>query len=380
MKSSGIKVLLIGLTTLILGSCSSGKKALENGDYDKAVYTAVERLKASPNNRKAFETLAAGYDYALGRHLTRINDVKLSNDIFKWEEVARNYQSINNLANAVDACPVCMEAVPQPKKFISELADAQYFAAEARYENAKKLLSLKTRVAAKEAYFDFERAEQYYPNYRDARTLQDSAYWAAVFKVVVEPVVVNSRLYQLSNEYFQDKITEFMLNYETRSFIRFYSPQEASQTKLIPDQVLTFSFDDFVVGQTYVKERIEDIKLDSVKIGETKSIPAKPIYGTVTGKLNTFEKTISSSGLLDFQIRDFRTNKIITREKMPGTFVWVDTWATYRGDERALTDEDKKLLRRRESLPPLPQDLFLEFTKPIYSQLVSKIKNFYSRY
>ena len=380
MNSNGFKVLLIGLTTLILGSCSSGKKALENGDYDKAVYTAVDRLKSSPNNKKAFETLTAGYEYALRRHLTSIDDAKLRNDIFKWEEVARNYQSINNLANAVDACPICKVAVPQPKKFIIELADAQYFAAEARYENAKKLLNLKTRVAAKEAYFDFERAEQYYPNFKDARMMQDSAYWAAVFKVVVEPIIVNSRLYKLSNEYFQDKITEFMLSYETRSFIRFYSPEEAAKSQLVPDQILSLNFDDFVVGQTYVKERIEDIKLDSVKIGETKSLPAKPIYGTVSGKLSTFEKTISSSGLLDFQIRDFKTNKILSREKMPGTFVWADQWGTYRGDERALTEEDKKLLRRRETLAPSPQDLFLEFTKPIYSQLISKIRSFYSMY
>lgn len=380
MDSRSIKVLLIGLITLILNSCSSGKKSLENGDYDKAVYTAVNRLKESPNNKKAFETLSQGYEYAFRQHLSQVADAKLTDDVFKWEVIARNYQAVNNLADAVDDCPVCIEAVPQPKKFISELADAQYFAADARYENAKKLLSLKTRDAAKEAYFDFERAEQFYPNYKDAKTLLDSAYWAAVFKVVVEPVEVNSRLYKLSNQYFQDKITEFMLSYEARSFVRFYSPEEASRNRLVPDQVLTLSFDDFVVGQTYVKERIEDIKLDSVKIGETKSTPAKPIYGTVTGKLSTFEKSITSSGLLDFQIRDFKTKKIISREKMPGIFIWTDRWGTYRGDERALTNNDKALLKRRETLPPPPQDLFLEFTKPIYSQLVSKIRNFYSRY
>jgi hypothetical protein len=94
--------------------------------------------------------------------------------------------------------------------------------------------------------------------------------------------------------------------------------------------------------------------------------------------LKTFEKTITSSGLLDFQIRDFN-GKVIAHEKMPGTYVWRDSWATYQGDERALTN-DKALLKRRELIPPLPQDLFLEFIKPIYSQLVTKVNNFYSRY
>jgi hypothetical protein len=83
--------------------------------------------------------------------------------------------------------------------------------------------------------------------------------------------------------------------------------------------------------------------------------------------------------LLDFQIKDMN-GVVISQEKMPGTFVWLDTWGIYRGDERALTEQDKVLLNRRESIPPPPQDLFIEFTKPIYSQLISKVRNFYSRY
>jgi regulator of RNase E activity RraB len=146
------------------------------------------------------------------------------------------------------------------------------------------------------------------------------------------------------------------------------------------DQVLQLNFDDFIVGQTYVKEKIEDIKRENVKIGETRDSARKAIYGTVTGKLTTFEKTITSTGLLDFQIIDLVTNKVINHEKMPGTDVWVDTWGTYRGDERALTDNDKALLNRKESRPPAPQDLFLAFTNPIYNQLTQKVNSFYNRY
>jgi hypothetical protein len=128
-----------------------------------------------------------------------------------------------------------------------------------------------------------------------------------------------------------------------------------------------------------VKERIEDIKKDSIKTGVTRDSTKRPVYTTATGKLTTFEKTIISSGILDFQIREMN-GKIITHEKMPGTFVWTDIWGSYRGDERALTDNDKILLNRRETYPPAPQDLFLEFTKPIFDQVTYKVRNFYSRY
>ena len=65
---------------------------------------------------------------------------------------------------------------------------------------------------------------------------------------------------------------------------------------------------------------------------------------------------------------------------MPGTFVWQDAWATYKGDERALTKENKKMVNRRQLPEPGPQFLFVEFTKPIYNQLTAKIERFYKNY
>jgi hypothetical protein len=379
MKSVKFHALLIGLVTLVIASCSSGKKALQNGDYDKAVFTAINRLKNNPNKQKAVFTLAKGYDYALNRHLERIKDIKLTNDIFKWERIVTEYQQINYLANAIRNCPACIDAVPDTEKYIAEVSDAKYFAAEARYNNGQKLLSQNNRLAAKQAYFDFEKAEQLYPDFKNAQSMIDSAYFAAVIRVVVEPVQVNSRFFKLSNEYFQNKIYEFMKNYETRSFVQFFTPDQALDSKLRFDHVITLSFDDFVVGQTYVKERIEDITRDSIKTDETRDSLKRPIYTTAKGKLTTFEKSITSTGLLDFQIKDMN-GVVITQEKMPGTFVWLDTWGGFRGDERALTEQDKALLNRRESYPPPPQDMFIEFTKPIYSQLISKVRIFYSRY
>lgn len=380
MKPYIIKIFFIGITILIFNSCSSGKKSLQSGDYDRAVYVAVNRLKSKPTKRKAIETLKAGYNYALDRHLDRINDLKLSDDIFKWEQIVAEYDAINGLAYTIGDCPACLAVIPDAPKYIAEVTDAKYFAAEARYNNGVKLLAKKNRASARDAYYNFEKAEQLYPDFKDAKTLMDNAYWEAVIRVRVETVQVNSRLYKLSNEYFQDKINEYLKNFESKSFVRFYSPKEAMLVKVKFDQVLQLDFDDFVVGQTYIKERIEEIKRENVKIGETRDSVPKAVYGTVRGKLTTFEKTITSSGLLDFKIIDLATNKIINREKMPGTYIWADTWGTYRGDERALTDKDKALLNRRESRPSAPQDLFLAFTKPIYEQLTQRISAFYRRY
>ena len=368
----------LGLGMLLLQACSSGKKLLEKGAYDQAVYTAAERLKSNSNNAKAINTLREAYDLATSQHLQRIKEAQLITTSFKWEAIVNEYVALNNLAQTIDNCPACMRVIPTTKKYIVELDDARYFAAEDRYNAGRKTLAIGTREAARNAYEHFDQADHFFPDFKDVKKQLDDAYWAAVLKVVVEPVQVHSRIYKLSNEYFQNKISEFMLQYEDRSFIKFYSPAEAQKSKIKAHQILSLSFDDFIVGQTYVKERVQEVKRDSVKIGSTRR--NEPIYGTVKAQLITFEKSISSSGLLDLSIRDASSGKLLSQEKMPGTFIWTDAWGTYKGDERALTREEILFCNRKESLPPPPQTLFLEFTKPIYNQVTATIRNFYSRY
>ena len=104
------------------------------------------------------------------------------------------------------------------------------------------------------------------------------------------------------------------------------------------------------------------------------------ISGTVKAKVNLFTKKITSKGLLDFKIIDAQTNRVLTQEKFPGVFVWICQWGYFNGDERALNDEQKKAMKSKQLPPPPPQNLFLEFTKPIYDQLTAKIKEFYRNY
>jgi hypothetical protein len=101
MNSRSIKVLLIGLITLILGSCSRGKNFLENGDYNKAVYTVVNCLKESTNNKKAFGTLSQGYEYALGQHISKITDDKFTDGVFSGNNVASTRCVVKMYINGV---------------------------------------------------------------------------------------------------------------------------------------------------------------------------------------------------------------------------------------------------------------------------------------
>ncbi|WP_316798746.1 hypothetical protein [Pedobacter frigidisoli] len=366
------------LCYIILAGCTTGKNALQKGDYDASVAKAVSRLQNSPKNAEAQQVLKTAYEFAIQDHLRKIDEAKLSNDLFRWEQIMYDYQKLNQLADDINTCPACLIIVPNPAKYIKEVADSRYNAAAARYSSGTGFLNENTRLSAKKAYYEFEKVQNLQPNYKDVKAKLDEAYWAAVTRVVVQPILVNRGPYKLSADYFQQQIDGFIGNYSRNKFVIFYSEDQATDQKIVPDQVLSLNFDDFVVGQTYVKERVEKIKRDSVVIGETRE--RKPIYGTVKATLSIFDKNISSSGLLDMTIMDWQSKKVIRQQKFPGTYVWRDSWASYKGDDRALDKNQLVLTRRKESLPPPPNVLFLEFTKPIYSQLVDQIGYFYNNY
>lgn len=364
------------LSLLIMG-CATGKKALQKGDYDSAVAKAVERLKNSPQNKEAMSVLPSAFDLALKSNLRKIEEHKLSSDPLKWEHIYSLYQTINSLSDQVNSCPSCLNLVPNPPKYIKEFEDSRYQAAEARYLMGEKALRENNRQRAKVAYNHFLAAKFYYPTLKGLKEKIEDSYWSAVLKVVVQPAVVNSNVYKLSNQYFQQQITNYLSTYNVNTFVRFYTAQEADKQNIQADQLIQLQFNDFMVGQTYLKESVEKLSKDSVVIGENRQ---GKIYGTVKATFRVFEKQVTSAGLLNFSVVDLATNKRLRNQRLAGTYVWVDQWATYQGDSRALTNQQYNLTRKREVMPPSPGNLFVEFTKPIYSQLVEQINAFYSRY
>ena len=200
---------------------------------------------------------------------------------------------------------------------------------------------------------------------------------------MVEQIPVPTR-YNLSADFFQDKVQEYLHNqYGGNPFVRFYTPAEAEAEQLpYVDQYLRIQFDDFVVGETHVMQNSEVISRDSVVVGSVTMEDGSKVdvYNTVKAKLNRWRKEVHSRGLLSFQVYDANTQALVTHQKFNGEFVWWSEWGNFNGDERALSQEQLRICNSQEALPPEAQDLFLEFTRPIYNQLVPALDSFYRRY
>jgi hypothetical protein len=377
MKS---RLLFLAVIVFFLG-CSSGKKAFEHGDYYGAVMKSINRLRQNPDHSKSAETLKEAYPLALQFYETEANNEIASNSEFKWKNAIQAYSSINSLYEQIRACPGCMKVIHSPKNFYNEIGPLKEKAAEESYNAGINSLMKGNREDAKRAYFNFADAQTFVTGYKDVVEYMGKAKFEATVKVILEQIPVPNR-YNLSGGFFQDKVESYLrTTYTDQGFVKFYTPDEARSTNIPPDQIMRIQFDDFSVGNVNMKEKEETVTKDSVRVGETK-IEGKtiPVYNTVKAKFTTYRKEVISSGLLSMQILDAKSNGVLAHKKFNGEFVWVSSWARFNGDERALSTAQLNLTKQKETQPPGNQDLFLEFTKPIYNQLIPGIKTFYQVY
>ena len=522
-KRLGSIIVVLGCF-LVLDNCTSGQKAYQRGDYDEAVLKAINRLQRNPNQQKSRETLASAYPATKGWHADNVSRYLQSGDEYRWESVIGEYQQMNLIYDEISRCPGCKEVIPNPISFGAELREAKENAATVRYDKGMERLTRardqRDKHAAREAIDHFNVANRYIFEFRDTRDRLEEAQYLATWRVIVEPLPKTTRNLTYSQEFFEQKVLEFLRSMPRSEYVEFYSEAEAQKLEIKePDHLLVMQFDEFTIGQVYVKERESKMSKDSVIIATMKDgkvtqleyeprleagpgvsgisesagktptrsgsdtriqvgralgsdkgrnqvedvaqpkiwvchqlpgsmgkrielqIPERalqthlnhgdtqgdcpsaevpddqgqasetdshqttedvepngtdgtpsadstaaeaqgpqPIYGSVKAKVRLFRKTVSSKGVLDFKIYDAYTREVLTQEKLGGEFIWFTEWGYFNGDERALDEEQRRVVQYREAYPPSTQEMFVAFTEPIYQQITKKIQSFYRQY
>lgn len=368
--------------SILLLSCSTGKKAYERGDYYTATLQAVNRLRSNPDSEKALNAVKNSYPMALKYYQGKIDNVLRLNGRYKYSEIVDYYERMNYLSGEISRCPAALKIFPDVNYYTDELAQALSLAAAEQYDAGLKNELINTRNSWRDAYFNFQQADCYVPGYKDVRERMINAKFHATWKVIVEQISV-PRNYQLSSDFFLNQVIEALTSDRPNEFVEYYSPKAAEKAGLkYPDQVLKMNFDEFVIGQVYDKETVIDVSRDSVEVG-TVTLPdgtIRKVYNTVKAKFTTYRREIISNGVLDVTIIDFRLNQVAAQRKFPGQFIWFTEWSSFNGDERALSKEQLAMCSKKPVPPPRPQDMFIEFTRPIYNQVTPYLKNYYRNY
>lgn len=381
-----MKKLIYYSLILFLVSCSSGRNALERGNYVSAIEKSVTRLSNDPDNKKARRVLLEGYEVAINYYQEEIDMILTTNDRMKWSRTLNVMEQVNYMSDLIRRVPAAREIIPSPKTYTSEMNEVKNNAAEEYYSEGIQLLERQNREDAKLAYNNFLEADRLVPSYKDVISRLSSAKELATLKVIIEPLPSPSRRYELTADFFYNQVMEQMnMRFPDDSFVNFYTPDQAENLGMeYPDMLVSMEFFDFYIGELrhYEEEKTLNREIEKeveIQVSED-SVRHETVSVPMTGKIRIITDEIASGGLLEIRIQDYQAAKLLVDDQLPGEFLWQNKYGIFVGDEEVLTKDELAIINNKSVLPPESQEMFLQFTQPIYAQLTNLLGNFFRRY
>ncbi len=365
------------LCLFMFSACSSAKKNyLERSDTDKALFDAVKALKKNSNDTAAGNALPTLYSLSQQRHLRRIESLQGMQELSRWDKIIDEYESMQNIHNAIIDVDAAYRAVT-PANYQPNIYTLKQQAAQDYYNEAESYLSLNGRDNAKKAYTHFKKADRFVPGFKDSKEKMDLAYQNAIVNVQVNPVQDNSYFfnsswgnygYNYSNEYFQQTLVRELRN-SNRYPARFYTDWEARRDNVQPDWVVDLTLRGMNIPSP---QRYRYSRNTSRQIESGRDSSGKPIYQTVYATIHISRESLTARGEMEVLVNDVTTGKIITRNNFRAEYSWMEEYATYSGDSRALSASDWNLVNNRYN-EPRKEDILNELYRKIYPQVKNRI-------
>lgn len=378
MKPKFYLSILLG-SVLILGSCKSASKLYQQGRYDEAVELAAKKLAKKPNDASTLNILQNAYRFAVEDHERKIDNHANSNSDLRWESIYSEYASLQRLYDAIRRSPSVYNLV-KPTDYSSFMLTYKEEASNARFDRGLEMMNQQSKEAYREAYYEFQKALELKPGDLAIRQKIDEAYNNAVTNVVIQPLnrqgyQYSSYQYEFSN--FNQDVLRYLNSNSRSNFVKFYGGNDRGMRV---DNVVDLGFSEANIGRYRDERNSREVSRQVV----AKEIVIKPDsvvkeYVTVKAQITTITRTLLAEGILQATIRS-HDNQFLWSDTYRSDYRWVATFASYTGDERALSEEDKRMVRQGEQWPPSNDEIIRVLMNDIQHKAQCGISDYYNRY
>ncbi len=92
---------LFSLFLLFALSCKNVEKLYQQGRYDEVVNLAAKKLGKKPGDAATLDMLQNAYRFAVEDHEKKITNYTSSNSDLRWENIYREYASLQSLYESI---------------------------------------------------------------------------------------------------------------------------------------------------------------------------------------------------------------------------------------------------------------------------------------
>ncbi|HZF65598.1 MAG TPA: hypothetical protein VEZ55_13985 [Chitinophagaceae bacterium] len=378
------KFYLLVSTILVLFACKSPSKLYERGNYNDAIDASIKKLQKNPGDAEAKTVLKQSYHYAVSRHEDEIRILAKSSNENRYDQLYQQYDRLQDLYEKIRRYPSAFNYV-KPTDYSSYLETYKDKAAEVHMERGLQWMEREDKLSSREAYREFKTALRYKPQNFDIKRKMEEAFDAAVVNILLIPLdAYQGSYYYSNNSYqmrnFQDRVLR-QLNYNSgNEFIRFYEERDARTKRIRPDEILEIRMGRMNMGQPYDQNSSRKVSKDVV-VKETvfsKDSVVKE-YAKVHATITTTKRVLVSDVDMFITARDDR-GRMLWSDNFKGEHRWQTEFASYTGDERALSDSDKTAINKKDKTPPREDAVAEELLQRLESDITHRLRNYYNRY
>lgn len=365
------KLLLIFCVAILLSGCNSTKRnerLLSQGNYEQAIDLAVKKLqrdKTSGKNDDRILILEDAFNKAKGEDLRRINALQKQGNSNSAKEIFYTYQNMEYIQNQIrPLLPLRINSEARNaqfniKDYSSEIAKAKQDLLVYLYNEADAYMKRQTVKDYRTAYNVYCEIDELQFNYKNVSQLKEDARYYGTNYVFVS---LNNR----SDQLIPQRLERELLDFNTYGLDEFWTQYHANRdTGIEYNYGISLNFQEIAIsperindqterrskrikdGWEYVLDRNGNVKKDS--LGNDIKIDK---YITINASVTYTEQTKSAFVGGQVVYRDLITRRDLNNYPLSTEFIFENTFARFRGDERALTPEDRKFIRN--SFIPFP--------------------------
>jgi hypothetical protein len=272
----------------------------------------------------------------------------------------------------------------RPVNYTSYLTTYADKSAEVRVQKAVTLLEAGTDKAAyREAYYELRTALNFKPDDDGILKKLRDAKEAATVNVLLIPIDANGS-YRYNTSYafrnFEADLARSIRNGIHNEFLNFMTAWDSRSSQTEPDEVAELRLGSFLIGRPYDESKTRTVTKEVV-VKETvynKDSVVKE-YAKVTARITTTKRLLVSTSEMFLDIRDAE-RMILWRDNVRAEHRWATEFATYTGDERALSDSDKALLKGKQEIPPREDEIVDQLLHRLRNNATQRLRSYYSRY
>ena len=389
------------------------RQAYQRGDYDQAVYDCAYALRINPSYEPAQFLIQDTFKAAVIEHKANLNNLSSSTEKFRWDKIVSEYNDLIRLNRTIDQLPVLRHKATgeliafETTDYSSQMAPAIQMAAEIHYNEGITLSSSNDLKIKKQAAKEFKMALGFVAGYRDASQKYEEMRQAAILRMAMMPFEDKTgtrRKYGSVSEVIMDDVvssilsdnsaTEFLELVSRERLEEVIEEQALSQSGIIDEsmaievgkilgvnEILSGKITQIIVSP---EETTRDVRREKSKVvirrekyvddeGKEK---VRKIYGEVEAKIIVFKRSTSARIRGSYNIVDVETARILKSDSFEESSSANVSWATFSGDERAISWSTRQLAKKGEQRVPVEGEMVNMAAKKISTSLAKSIKDY----